>query len=267
YIYIASVENGSESALQDANYGLHVFRAATQGIMGGDLSGYFVISDDESAATVLDDENTWYTIGARQKGKAGGLDYRVEFYHQFGDGAVTATAAEHSGAYATPAANNSADIDRNATMFGARIGKTFKNAKMSPTFTLWFDSLSGTDDDDISSQDMGTFNTLQDTGHKFYGFMDNYLNGAGGGSNQMGLQDIALKTKFKLSATNTLKADFHHFQTQTSLDDDDSDTMRGSSGSAGLAGISSQSALGRTATACTHGAPTTAQHHQVQGPG
>ena len=66
---------------------------------GGDLSGYFVVVDDNTASTLLEDMNTWYTIGARQKGKLGGLDYRVEYYHQFGDGAVRATGSGFSGAY------------------------------------------------------------------------------------------------------------------------------------------------------------------------
>jgi len=65
-----------------------------------------------------------------------------------------------------------------------------------------------------------------DTGHKFYGFMDQYLAANGSGSDYYGLQDIALKTKFKLSDVNTFKVDFHHFQTQTELDDGDSDTIR-----------------------------------------
>jgi len=153
------------------------------------------------------------------------LDYRVEYYHQFGDGAVPATAAAFSGAYTS--ATNSADIDRSASMFGVRVGKTFKNAQLSPTFTLWFDSLSGTDDDDASDGSWGTFNTLMDTGHKFYGFMDMFLGASGGKTGYYGLQDIALKTKFKLSDKNTLKADIHHFQTQTDMSNTDSDTLIG----------------------------------------
>jgi len=225
YIYIAAVENEAENSLTSANSHLHVFRAATQGVMGGDLAGYFVIADDNSITTTFEDPNTWYTIGARQKGKMSGLDYRVEYYHQFGDGAADATAANFSGAYSTTA-NNSAEIERDAHMFGIRVGKTFKNASMSPTITLWYDMLSGTDDSDAANDDMGTFNTLQDTGHKFYGFMDHFLNARTNGTGYYGLQDLAIKTKWKLSGTNTLKADFHHFMTQTELNDGDSDTLR-----------------------------------------
>jgi len=229
YIYIAAIENETLSTNTEANSDIHVFRASTQGIMGGDLSAYFVAAIDNATTANMDDENTWYTIGARQKGKVAGLDYRVEFYHQFGDGAATATSAGFSNAYDNvtgSTATNSSEIDRDAQMFGIRVGKTFKNASMSPTITLWYDSLSGTDDDDALDSNMGTFNTLQDTGHKFYGFMDNYLNAAGSGTGYLGLQDIAVKTKFKVSDVNTLKVDVHHFRTQTSFDDGDSDTLR-----------------------------------------
>jgi len=223
YIYIAGTENESATTNTDANVNFHVFRAATQGVLGGALTGMFVVVDDNSASTALDDENTWYTIGARQKGKMGGLDYRVEYYHQFGDGAVRATAAAFSGAYT--AATNSAAIDRNASMFGIRVGKTFKNAKMSPTFTLWFDSLSGTDDSDADGADWGTFDTHMDTGHKFYGLMDLYLGQSGSKTGFYGLEDFALKTKFKLSDANTFKMDIHHFRTQTDLSNGDSDDL------------------------------------------
>ena len=226
YIYIAGTENESSSAADEANVHFHAFRANTQGVLGGDLTGMFVITEDNATGgTTTDDNNTWYTIGGRQKGKMGGLDYRVEYYHQSGDGAVPATAAAFSGAYTS--ATNSADIDRSASMFGVRVGKTFKNAQLSPTFTLWFDSLSGTDDDDASDGSWGTFNTLMDTGHKFYGFMDMFLGASGGKTGYYGLQDIALKTKFKLSDKNTLKADIHHFQTQTDMSNTDSDTLIG----------------------------------------
>jgi hypothetical protein len=153
YIYIAAVENEVENTFTSANSNIHILRAATQGVMGGDLTAYFVLADDEATGgTDNDDQNTWYTIGARQKGKLGGLDYRVEYYHQFGDGGVEASAAGFTPAYDGPLT----EVDRDAHMFGIRVGKTFKNVRYSPTFTLWFDSLSGTDDEDASSGDFGT---------------------------------------------------------------------------------------------------------------
>jgi len=224
YIYIAGVENEGTGSLTDANTNFHIVRAATQGVMGGDLTGMFVVVDDDATGgTGLDDSNQWYTMGFRQKGKLNSLDYRVEYYHQFGDGQVPATAAAFSGAYTS--ATNSASIDRSAHMFGLRVGKTFANAQFSPTITLWFDSLSGTDDDDATDDNWGTFDTHMDTGHKFYGLMDLYLGQSGGKTGYYGLEDFAIKTKFKLSGQNTLKMDLHHFRTQTDLGDNDSDTL------------------------------------------
>ena len=225
YVFVAGVENESATTTTKANVDFHILRANTQGVLGGELTGMFVMVDDQATGgDTFENGQQWYTIGARQKGKLGGLDYRVEYYHQFGDGAVEANNTNFTAAYTN--LNDSADVSRDANMFGIRIGKTFKNAKMSPTFTLWFDSLSGTDDADAAGGDFGSFNTLMDTGHKFYGFMDQYLAANGSGSDYYGLQDFALKTKFKISDANTFKADFHHFQTQTVMDDGDSDTLR-----------------------------------------
>jgi len=225
YIYIAGLEKGSTTTDADANTNFHVFRANTQGIMGGDLTGMLVVVDDNQATTTtLYASDTWYTIGARQKGKIGGLDYRVEYYHQFGDAGAIAASSAFKAAYTTTPTSDS-DISRDASMFGVRLGKTFKGAKLQPTFTLWFDSLSGTSDDDVAGDDWGTFDTHMDTGHKFYGLMDLFLGQSGGKTGYYGLEDFAIKTKFKVSDKNTLKMDWHHFRTQTDLSNGDSDTL------------------------------------------
>ena len=236
YAFVASNEANSLANSNDSNTNFHILRANTQGIMGGNLTGMFVAADDNSTATSSEDEEMWYTIGARQAGKLGGFDYRVEYYHQWGDGGISAESGDHSGAYSTaPTQTAPGHIDRDASMFGIRIGKTFKNSSLSPTITLWYDSLSGTDDDDIAGNDYGTFHTLQDTGHKFYGLIDNYTDAIGNGTQRMGLQDIAVKTKWKISDVNTLKIDVHQFLTQTDLEGSDSDTIRTDSGAGAFA--------------------------------
>ena len=227
YAFVASNEGNSSLNSNDVNTNFHILRANTQGIMGGNLTGMFVVADDNSTLATAEDEEIWFTIGARQAGKLAGFDYRVEYYHQWGDGGISAESGDHSGAYTTaPTQTAPGHIDRDASMFGIRIGKTFKNSSLSPTITLWYDSLSGTDDDDIAGNDYGTFHTLQDTGHKFYGLIDNYTDAIGNGTQRMGLQDIAVKTKWKISDVNTLKIDVHQFLTQTDLEGSDSDTIR-----------------------------------------
>jgi len=229
YIYIEGRNEDNVNDSDSRNERMHVFHANSQGIMGGDLSGYFVINNDDSATNNRDDENNWYTIGARQKGKAGSIDYRVEYYHQFGDGATPGHDQDWRAGY-TNCCTDGADIDRDAHMFGIRVGKTFKNAAWKPSITLWYDNLSGTDDDDINANDYGGFDTLSDTGHKFYGFQDFYLNSQNLGTGGYGLQDIAIKAKMSPVPGWTVKADFHIFKTQTDTNDSDSDTMRANEG-------------------------------------
>jgi hypothetical protein len=219
-IYIA--ETNSDAVDDDVNQNGHMYvlHTNTQGVLGGGLSGYFVYLNDSSADAELSD-NDWFTIGARQAGKLGGLDYRVEYYHQFGDAGAVANA---TAGYAATAANSS-DIDRDAHMVGVRLGKTFASVAGKPSITLWYDRLSGTDDDDVTGNDFGGFDTLSDTGHKFYGFQDFYLSSVGGGTRGLGLVDIAVKAKVSPAAGWTAKADMHWFHTAVDASGGDADTF------------------------------------------
>jgi len=224
YTYIAADNGQSMTDLNEDDEDVHIITAGTQGVLGGSLTGIFTATiDDNTTAAAWEDEMTWFTVGARQKGKLSGLDYRVEFYHQFGDAGAIANANNDMGITGVTADGGS--VDRDAQLFGVRIGKTFKNASMSPTITLWYDNLSGQDDDDSSNGDWGAFDVMYDTGHKFYGFMDVFLNRTGLNTGFYGLQDIALKTKMTPAAGWTLKADLHHFRTQTDISGSDADTV------------------------------------------
>jgi len=236
YTYIAGENQQGMTNSNEGDIDVHIATASTQGVMGGALEGIFTLTNDNSTDnTGGEDQQNWMTVGARQKGKMGGLDYRVEFYHQFGDAGAIANAA----AMGVVGANATGDsVDRDAQMFGIRVGKTFKNAKGSPSITLWYDNLSGTDDSDAASGNWGTFDVMYDTGHKFYGFMDVFLNRTGRSSGYYGLQDIALKTKMSPAAGWTLKADLHHFRTQTDISGSDADTVIAADASIGsTAGI------------------------------
>ena len=224
YAYItANAVTGTKNALGDSSSQVHVLHSKTQGVLGGALSGYLTYTRDgqtagsSSAAASFEDTMNWFTIGARQAGKLGSLDYRVEYYHQLGDAGTIASA---SGYGITGASNDGDSVDRDANMFGIRLGKTFAN---KASVTLWYDRLSGVDDEDQADGDWGAFDTMYDTGHKFYGYQDMYLARNGSNTNFYGLQDIALKTKMPLSGAITLKADLHHFRTATDLTGADAD--------------------------------------------
>lgn len=219
-----AVTDDGSSPKDENDYNVHIFHANTQGIMGGDLSGYAVFTDDSNTGTQSNGSDgigqEWWTVGARQKGKLGGLDYRVEYYHQFGDAGAIVNAGNGSqlaGMYTAEA--HASDVDRDAYMFGLRVGKTFKNTRYSPTITLWYDHLSGTDDADAVDNEFASFDTHHDTGHKFYGFMDHYLARDGSRTDYLGLRDFAVKSKFKINPAWILKADMHWFNTDTDFGD------------------------------------------------
>jgi len=224
YTFIKALENDSITDNTKQDDDVHFLHVSTQGVLGGALTGIFTVTDDDAGndSAGWEDNETWYTIGARQKGKLAGLDYRVEFYHQFGDASEIAIDCACG---ITGAAADDDAVDRDAQMFGLRVGKTFKNVTWSPTVTLWFDSLSGVDDDDATGGDWGAFDTMYDTGHKFYGFQDFFLNRAGQSTGYYGLEDYAIKLKGSPKPGWTVKADWHHFRTQTDLEGSDADTM------------------------------------------
>jgi len=199
----------------------HLFTAAYKGVLGGNMTMIYNYSDDvcNGNTSCTDDDanaNEIHTIGVRQAGQLFGIDYRGEYYYQWGDADQDAQNLE-GGARAVAAGTG---VDRDAYMFGVRLGKAFNNVAMKPSLTLWYDYLSGTSDSDIDTTGTATyksFNTLFDTGHKFYGLMDNYLCVGEGtsacGTNGLGLQDIAIKAKLSPMPGWTLKADYHWLYT------------------------------------------------------
>jgi hypothetical protein len=207
--YISAVENDRISDPNDStdreSYLAHV---NLKGVLGGSFSGYFNYDTNTSAAGAQTRGNEIVTIGGRQAGKLGGFDYRGEYYYQFGSGN-----GQKDG-------NVTTDADREAYMFGIRVGKTFNNVSFKPGVTVWYDHLSGTNDKDQVDGNWSSFNTLFDTGHKFYGLQDLFL-GVGGGGRQgtqgLGLQDLALKTKINPMPGWTLKVDYHWFWTAESV--------------------------------------------------
>ncbi|GJL79427.1 MAG: hypothetical protein NPINA01_24160 [Nitrospinaceae bacterium] len=239
YVYSLANEGSRGTAIgsspnDDEDVEVHLGYANLQGILGGGLSLYFVGVDDDcsiaavaagtcanTATGVLDNNN--YTVGVRQAGQLFGIDYRGEFYYQFGDAEGDAGAANVTTGVGTPysgvvgASGGLKDTDRSAYMFGARIGKKFNNVMWKPSITLWYDYLSGTSDSDARKGDFKTFNTLFDTGHKFYGFMDLFLPANGANTNFLGLVDYAVKTSIQPANGWTLKADWHYFTTAESI--------------------------------------------------
>ncbi len=228
YLYIDSAEDAAPvgNNINDRNdVESHVIYGSYQGILGGTLSTTFSYTSDGCGSgggtavcgNLADD---LYNFGFRQAGQLYGIDYRAEYYYQWGD--ADATAAGISGATGR-APTSGTPVDRDAYMFGIRVGKTFKNVTMKPGLTVWYDYLSGTSDSDLDGANptYKSFNTLFDTGHKFYGLQDLFLGigggGSAGGTAGLGLEDLAIKTKLSPMPGWTLKADYHWFWTAESV--------------------------------------------------
>jgi len=223
-MYILRNEDGRTTDQNDDNdFDVYAAHVNMKGVLGGQFSGYYVYSDNgcspkQAAATsnspgCTNFSNDFHTIGGRQAGTLFGLKYRAELYYQFGDatGIVDSTGGtDHSSVTA------GAEMDREAYMYGLRVSKAFNNVSYKPAVTLWYDYLSGTSDEDLKAGKWSSFDTLYDTGHKYYGLQDLFLGiGSGGekGTQGLGLQDLAVKVKLNPVAGWTLKVDYHYFYT------------------------------------------------------
>jgi hypothetical protein len=210
FAYILAQEDGRSADFKDGNDAddfLAYF--SMKGVLGGQFSAiYNYLGRSNTAAAQLtggSDDDSFSTIGARQAGQLFGLDYRGEVYYQWGQAGSTANAITTS---------NQAAME--AYMFGVRVGKTFNNVMFKPGVTLWYDYLSGTSDSDQAAGKWKSFNTLFDTGHKFYGLQDLFLGVGGGGAagtRGLGLEDLAIKFKLNPMPGWTLKLDAHAFAT------------------------------------------------------
>lgn len=130
------------------------------------------------------DTDQW-TTGLRYVARTGDFDYRLEGAWQAG---------ERDGA------------DVSAFLLGARVGRSFAEGKAG--LTLWLDYLSG---NDPTSSDVGVFETLYATNHKFYGYADLFLDipvhTAG-----RGLVDMALKGRLQVTDDWAANLDVHQFR-------------------------------------------------------
>ena len=101
-----------------------------------------------------------------------GLDYRGEYYYQFGN------------ANGQKDGNVTTDADRDAYMFGLRLGKhpsTTSHSNLALRYGM-ITFQEPTMKINEMADEWQSFNTLWDTGHKFYGLQDVFL-GVGGGGN------------------------------------------------------------------------------------
>jgi len=151
-------------------------------LVGGFLA--YALGGATAELTVLADRNAVtaesYTVNARVHGTAGVLLFDAAAAYQFGP-------------------------DRAAHFASGKAGSAFGPG----TVAVQVDYLSG--DDDPAAGDAKAFNTLYATNHKYYGYMDYFLN-IPGQMNQAGLVDAMLRASVDPTAATRVRADLHHFR-------------------------------------------------------
>ncbi|MCH8836940.1 MAG: alginate export family protein, partial [Candidatus Marinimicrobia bacterium] len=130
-----------------------------------------------------------FTAGFYARGKINNFFHETEFAYQGGE---------------------ISNIDVSAYMAALNIGYTFAGQKIAPTVAVGIDYLSG--DDDLSDDTFKTFNTLYATNHKYYGFMDYFIN-IPVHTQKAGLQDIITTVSVALLKNLHAKLDYHLFST------------------------------------------------------
>ena len=150
--------------------------------VAGSLDGYALY---RAIADITDE----YTLGTRWVGVAGPADVRVEAAYQTG---------------------TRFDQDVAAYLLGLRAGMMVTEQLRA---TLWYDRLSG--DDDPLDGTLKVFDTLYATNHKFYGYMDLFLDIPTATANR-GLQDAAVKTSYRINESMTAGLDAHAFMLSAS---------------------------------------------------
>jgi hypothetical protein len=125
------------------------------------------------------------TVGARLVG-AGSVAYRAEAAYQFGG---------RDGREVT------------AFLLGGRLGTALAGGRLG--LTLWYDYLSGSATP--AEGKVRVFDTLLATNHKYYGFADLFTDIPAHTAGR-GLQDLALKTSYRVSDDVALGVDLHSFR-------------------------------------------------------
>lgn len=139
-----------------------------------------------------------HTFGTHINGAVSGFQYSGEFFMQLGS-----------------QGKDNAAQDIFAYMLAVSAGYTLP-VNTKPTFILFAEFLSG--DSDLTDKTVRVFDTLFATNHKFYGYVDLFLNipvHTGG----RGLMDLGLTFKITPVKNLTLMATFHYFRLFTPTKD------------------------------------------------
>jgi hypothetical protein len=149
------------------------------------------------------------TIGAFLEGSLGGFSYQSDLGYQFGD--ITTFAAD-----SLITGDGFADTTQSveAYMVTLRLGYTAADVKMAPAIFAAVDYLSG--DDNLNDDAYKVFDTMYGTNHRFYGFMDFFLN-LPPDTYFRGLVDLWGRLRATPLGRTPMMLDVHYFQSQQNV--------------------------------------------------
>jgi hypothetical protein len=148
------------------------------------LDGYFLHEWSRKSAGSLESELTRATLGAYVRGSAQQVQYEAEAAYQFGDLATKTISAY---------------------LLSGTLGYTFENSPLA-SVSASYDFLSGSADTTKFKSFFAPFYT----GHKWFGFMDYFVN-IPDNTLTRGLQDMIVKIVLKPSERSTVNVWFHNF--------------------------------------------------------
>jgi hypothetical protein len=198
FFYLAQVEKMQTGDLGDiAAYGMNADVVTTDSYK----TQVFVIWQRSVPPRILNRA----TIGFYANGNHGNWGHETEAALQVGKITPRAVYGKSSAF-----GNDSVKVDVNAFMATFNLWYRFKDAESKPGISAGVDFLSGTKAGGMEGDDMKSFDTLYATNHKFYGFMDFFLN-LPVHTYGRGLLDLHGKADATFGS-NTAKVAFHVFQ-------------------------------------------------------
>lgn len=183
--YTSNATPASVSYMFDGGYDLYGVYATWKNVQNQKIDGYFLYQINRDTTGSGRINLSRYTLGAYAKGKKDAVDYELEVTYQGG---------------------KRQNVDVSAYMATGNAGYSFTDLALS-RIGVGYEILSGTPVGDTKYK---SFDPTFHTGHKFYGFMDYFINIPGNTLNR-GLTDILARATFVVSEKIGANVWFHHF--------------------------------------------------------
>ncbi len=150
---------------------------------------FYLMAEMDGTEKVSDGKDTLarLTLGTYSRGEFGPWAYKTELAYQLG---------------------KNGENDISAYMLTGSLSYTMREAGWKPAITCGADFLSG---DNKADDKITSFNTLYGTNHKYYGYMDYFVD-VPSQTKGLGLLDAMAKIKLVPHEKLTLMADAHHFR-------------------------------------------------------